>query len=118
MNTVKKKQVDPLTSIPEADFPTHLHGQIMKRVFFAGYGKYLYLSTGVLFLNLGMLGREVWHTVSELRIHNIDTAMVKGFSAVPMHVFITLGITTAVTVYAFHIIWKMYKEYRVFAFAR
>jgi hypothetical protein len=114
MNTVHKSKVDPsLASLPEAEFPSHLHGQIMKRVFFAGYGKYLYLSTGVLFLNLGVLGRELWRTLKSM---SFDASFITD--AVPLHAFILLGVTAAATVYAFHMIWRLYREYRVFAFAR
>jgi hypothetical protein len=111
MNTVNKNNIDPsLKSLPEADFPERLHGKIMKRVFFAGYGKYLYASTAILFLNLGVLSREIWRTVSELQ--------APSFAALPLHVFVALGVTAFATVYAFHMIWKLYREYKVFAFAR
>lgn len=124
MNTATKKfsgnRADPsLESLPEADFPERLHGQIMKRVFFAGYGRYLYLSSGVLFLNLGVLGRELWRTAMEMNLPSVETsAFFKGFALLPTHVFVALAVTTIATVYAFHMIWKLHREYRVFVFAK
>lgn len=112
-----------MPEIPEAEIPADLHGKIMKRVFFAGYGRYLYLSTGVLFLNLGVLVRELWRTVAVLRTpdalrslsETLDLNLLARVSGeLPIHVFIILGITTVATAYALIMIWKLYREYRVF----
>lgn len=114
--TTSKTNIDPsLNSIPEAEYPAHLHGRIMKRVFFAGYGRYLFLSSGVLFLNLGVLGHDLWRTAMEIQTPDV---ILRGLAVLPTYVFVILAITAAATVYAFHIIWNLYKEYKVFAFAR
>lgn len=44
--------------------PPHIHARIMKRVFFAEYGKYLIFSSGILAINLCVLGIDLYRAFS------------------------------------------------------
>lgn len=78
----------PPEVLVEIPFPRHLHGKIMKRVFFAGYGRYFYLTAGVLFLNIVMLGVNLYYAMKDMKLIALS---VDSFSARNLYEILPLG---------------------------
>jgi hypothetical protein len=74
-----------LSSLREESMPPNLHAKIMKRVFIASYGKYLYLSTGILFTNLAVLGTELYRKLSEIEVSSVVSDVAANFSFSPSY---------------------------------
>lgn len=53
-----------IEALPEEQMPERLHGKIMKRVFLAGYGKYLAFSGAILCLNLSVLSFDLYRALT------------------------------------------------------
>jgi hypothetical protein len=78
-------------NLPDEPIPRDLHAKIMKRVFIAGYGKYLYLSTGILFTNLAVLGAELYRKLSEIEIAETVRAAAGQFAFTPGYIQSAIG---------------------------
>ena len=105
--------------------PSHLHARIMKRVFLAGYGKYLAFSSSILALNLGVLGLDLYRAFSkegaEQALQSLkDTfAMTPAYFAsaaqtiygiLPLQSIIATAFTVALSTYIAVIFVKIYRN--------
>ena len=79
---------DLLEDIP---MPRDLHSKIMKRVFIAGYGKYLYLSASILFVNLGVLGLELYRKLAEIDLAPVLRGLSESFAPTPAYIQSTIA---------------------------
>lgn len=80
------KMIDPrIETLPEEDMPTHLHAKIMRSVFLAGYGKYLYTAAAVACLNLGVLGMELYRTFSTADAWSAVRSLKDSFALSPSY---------------------------------
>jgi hypothetical protein len=117
-----KPQTDLLADIP---MPRDLHSKIMKRVFIAGYGKYLYLSTAVLFVNLGVLSVELYRKLAEVRFGSLVKELSASFvpsasyfqssvsalyEALPLQSVLATSITAALCTYMAFLFVKFHRD--------
>ena len=105
--------------------PSHLHARIMKRVFLAGYGKYLAFSGSILALNLGVLGLDLYRALSArgaaetLRSLKDAFALTPAYLAsaaqamyglLPLQSIVATALTVALSTYIAVIFFKIYKN--------
>lgn len=113
---------DLLEDIP---MPRDLHSKIMKRVFIAGYGKYLYLSTAVLFVNFGVLSVELYRKLAEVRFGSVVKSLAESFAptsaylqsslatlydVLPIQSALATGITAALCGYMAFLFVKFHRD--------
>jgi hypothetical protein len=117
---------EPKTSLLEdVPMPRDLHSKIMKRVFIAGYGKYLYLSTSILFVNFGVLGVELYRKLAEVRFGSVVRNLIEGFtpsaaymqdslatlySVLPMQSVLATGITACLCAYMASLFVRFHRD--------
>ncbi len=82
MNNTHTNEKLMMEDIP---MPSHLHGRIMKRVFLAGYGKYLAFSGSILALNLGVLGMDLYRTFASENAASALRSLKETFSMTPSY---------------------------------
>ena len=111
-------------SLPHLDDelpPRDLHGKIMKRVFLAGYGRYLYMCAGVLLLNLSVLASQLWRIFS--RSENLASlrsmfsestaSAFKTFTTVvPVETLIATTLSAFISAYLTYLFIKLYRDWR------
>ncbi|HVU06687.1 MAG TPA: hypothetical protein VHE10_02785 [Candidatus Paceibacterota bacterium] len=86
MNDQEYKLTDAMIeALPEEPMPAHLHGRIMKRVFLAGYGKYLAFSTAVLCLNLSVLSVDIYRALSNASAEAALKTLRNTFAMTPAY---------------------------------
>ncbi|MBI5134264.1 MAG: hypothetical protein HZA81_02665 [Candidatus Taylorbacteria bacterium] len=114
----------PVASLADEPLPSHLHGKIMKRVFLAGYGKYLYLSAGVLFLNLSVLGSQLWRVFA----HPQNLAALKSLfgkfdpsvltTIMPVESLVATALSTTISAYLTFVFIKLYRDWKSYGAAQ
>lgn len=119
MNTNEKLMME---DIP---MPSHIHARIMKRVFLAGYGKYLAFSGGILALNLGVLGLDLYRTFTSNGAANALKGLKETFaltpsyfasaastiySLLPLQSILATGLTVALSTYIAIVFVRIYKN--------
>lgn len=108
----------PVSTLADEPVPARLHGKIMKRVFMAGYGKYLYLSAGVLFLNLSVLGSQLWRVfahpdrVAALRslFSKFDPSVLA--TVMPIESLVATGLSATISAYLTFVFVKLYRDWK------
>jgi len=80
------KKIESLADFGDIAMPEHLHGKIMKRVFLAGYGKYLFFTGSILVLNLGVLGMDLYRTFSRADASLALRSLRQGFAFSPSYI--------------------------------
>lgn len=75
-------KIEALTDVP---MPPHLHGKIMRRVFLAGYGKYLIFSTSILLLNLSVLVLDLYRALSTASAEKALQGLKETFAVTPVY---------------------------------
>ncbi|MDE1875007.1 MAG: hypothetical protein KGH68_03000 [Patescibacteria group bacterium] len=71
--------------------PARVHAQIMRRVFLAGYGKYLIFSASILLLNLGVLGLDLYRSLTSENAVAALSALRTGFAMTPAYLAAAIG---------------------------
>jgi hypothetical protein len=118
--------IDPqIKSLLDEPMPRDLHAKIMKRVFIAGYGRYLYLSTAVLFVNLAVLGVELYRRLVELNVAQtfqnlaetftfstayLQLAATTLYNVLPFQSIIATGVTAGLCAYMAYVFVKFHQN--------
>ncbi len=120
LNTKK----DLLEDVP---LPRDLHSKIMKRVFVASYGKYLFAATTILFVNLGVLSVELYRRISDVNFKEMAETLSQNiafspayighatqtlYAALPVQSIFATLVTAALCTYMTFVILKFYKDPR------
>lgn len=111
-----------MKSLEEMEMPKDLHAKIMKRVFIAGYGRYLYLSSAVLFVNLGVLSFELYRKLVSIDYAKLGESLSESFSwstlyaTLPVQTMIATAITAALCAYMANLFMKLHNNSMSFAF--
>lgn len=74
---------DLLDDVP---MPRDLHSKIMKRVFVASYGKYLFAATTILFVNFMVLSVELYRRIKEVHVEEMVQTLSQNLSFSPSYV--------------------------------
>ncbi len=74
---------DLLDDVP---MPRDLHSKIMKRVFVASYGKYLFAATAILFVNFMVLSVELYRRIKEVHVEEMIQALSQNLAFSPSYV--------------------------------
>ena len=85
MNKLNNKNLNNLENIGDLPMPAHLHARIMKRVFFAGYGKYLAFSAIILAMNVGVLGMDLYRAFTADKASLALKGLRDGFAMTPSY---------------------------------
>lgn len=80
--------------------PTGLRKKIMRRVFFAGYGKYLVVSSSILVFNLAALAVEVYRALTK----------ASTTTTAPVVTMLAMVVTTSIAAYATYRFARAYKN--------
>jgi hypothetical protein len=117
---IHTKGPDIETSIrfDDVPMPAHLHARVMKRVFFAGYGKYLYASVAVLVLNLAVLGKEIFRASREVDMvrafHAADNVALSVVSALSWDSIVAIGLSAMLCAATSIVLGKIYQDSKAF----
>ena len=114
---MNKNLFDPhMKALEEMEMPRDLHAKIMKRVFIAGYGRYLYLSSAVLFINLGVLSFELYRRLASVDYAKLGESLSESFAwstvyqTLPIQTMIATGITAALCAYMVSLFMKLHNN--------
>jgi hypothetical protein len=110
---MNKNLFDPhMKALDEVEMPRDLHAKIMKRVFIAGYGRYLYLSSAVLFINLGVLSFELYRKLASIDYAQLSESftMPALYAALPVQTMVATGITAALCAYMVSLFMKLHNN--------
>ncbi|MBX4209441.1 hypothetical protein KW799_02005 [Candidatus Parcubacteria bacterium] len=126
MDTKVERVLDMrIESLLEEPMPSHLHAKIMKRVFLAGYGKYLAFSASILLLNLGVLGLDLYRTFTSVGVAGALKTLREGFAVspayfasavstlygvLPLQSIVATGFTVALSAYIAVIFVRVYRN--------
>jgi hypothetical protein len=112
---MNKNLFDPhMKSLEEMEMPRDLHAKIMKRVFIAGYGRYLYLSSAVLFINLAVLSFELYRKLASVDYGRLAESLSESFAwstvyqTLPIQTMVATGITAALCAYMTSLFMKLH----------
>jgi hypothetical protein len=118
MNHTKGPDIETSFRFEELEMPAHLHAKVMKRVFFAGYGRYLYASAAVLVLNLAVLGKEVFRAVREVdmarAVAAADHAAFSIVSALSWDSIVAIGLSALLCAATSIVLGKIYRDSKAF----
>jgi hypothetical protein len=118
---MNKNLFDPhMKALDEVEMPRDLHAKIMKRVFIAGYGRYLYLSSAVLFINLGVLSFELYRKLASIDYARLSESftMPALYAALPVQTIVATGITAALCAYMVSLFMKLHNNSMNLSFFR
>ncbi len=122
MNNTSFDRIKDLEDMP---MPKELHAKIMKRVFIASYGKYLYLATAILFVNLTVLSMDLYRRLVELDVAKTVDTLVSDFAfsvtylqsalstlytGLPVQSILATGVTAALCAYMTHLFVKLHRN--------
>jgi hypothetical protein len=79
------EQTNQKLHISDIPMPSRVHAKIMRRVFLAGYGKYLALLSGILALNLSVLGTDLYRAFTTDTASNALKALRQSFVVTPSY---------------------------------
>lgn len=108
----------PVSTMHDEPIPAHLHGKIMKRVFLAGYGKYLYLSAGVLFLNLSVLASQLWRVLSHPESVQALKSLFGKFdpatltAIMPVESLVATALSATISAYLTFVFVRLYRDWK------
>lgn len=112
-------------ALADEPMPERVHGKIMKRVFLAGYGKYLAFSGAILLLNLGVLSLDLYRAFMNGEVMKALQGLRESFSFSPSYLASALGtlygvlpvssiiataFTLGLTVYIANVFVKVYRN--------
>jgi len=92
-----------MRDLSDSPVPPHLHGKIMKRVFFVGYGRYLYACVAILAVNFYMLADHAVNSIKQLHVVPLGTLSATALTA-------ALCGYTIYKIYGFHKILRTYNS--------
>ncbi|HEY9480912.1 MAG TPA: hypothetical protein VIR98_01600 [Candidatus Paceibacterota bacterium] len=121
MNTRKgPDMIETSFRIEDREMPAHVHSKVMKRVFFAAYGKYLYASAAVLVLNLAVLGKEVWRALREVDLTRAlhPAPQLSFVSALSWDSIIAVIMSTLLCAATAVVLTKIYRDAKAFGMFR
>lgn len=113
---------DLLEDVP---MPRDLHSKIMKRVFVASYGKYLFAATTILFVNFGVLSFELYRRISDINYKEMAETLSQNiafspeylahatqtlYAALPVQSIFATLVTAALCAYMTSVILKFHKN--------